>query len=88
LIRAPSYVQMKVRGSDGEHFNPQELAPDTADSMLEVARTLGIPEASLYFVAGFFRRGDCGTIVYYCIRLGELNRFRNAGQYRFSVKRC
>ena len=86
--RPPSYVQIKCRGSAGEHFNPQGHALGTVDGMLEVARTLGVSESSLYFVVGFFRRGDIRTVVYYCIPLGELDRFRTAGQYRFSVERC
>ncbi len=85
---SPSYVQIKCRGSGGEHFNPQGHAPNIVDSMLEVARALGIPEASLYFVVGFFRRSDVRTVVYYCIPLEELDRFKTTGQYRFSVERC
>ena len=85
---SPSYVQIKCRGSGGEHFNPQGHAPRIFDSMRDVARNLRIPENSLYFVAGFFRRGDVRTVVYYCIPLAELDRFKTTSQYRFSVERC
>jgi hypothetical protein len=87
---SPFYVQIKCRGSESEHFNPQGHARNIVDGMLEVARELGIPETSLYFVVGFFRRGDIRTIVYYCVPLEELDRFRKTptSQYRFSVERC
>lgn len=60
---APLYGQIKCRGSEGEHFNPQGHAPSTIDGMRRVARELSIPESSLYFVVGFFRRGDIRTVV-------------------------
>jgi hypothetical protein len=87
---SPSYVQIKCRGSGGEHYNPQGHSPSTIDGMRRVAQDLGIPESSLYFVVGFFRRGDIRTVVYYCIPLEELDRFQktSSGQYRFSVERC
>jgi hypothetical protein len=87
---APSYVQIKCRGSEGEHYNPQSHSPNTIDAMRQVAQDLSIPESSLYFVVGFFRRGDIRTVVYYCIPLKELDRFQktSSSQYRFSVERC
>ena len=87
---SPSYVQIKCRGSEGEHFNPQGHAPSTMDGMRRVAGELSIPESSLYLVVGFFRRGDIRTVTYYGIPLGELGRFRKTptSQYRFSVERC
>ena len=85
---SPSYVQIKCRGSEGEHFNPQGHSPTTIDSMRRVAKELRIPEASLYFVVGFFRRANIRTVVYYCIPLGELHRFQTTSQYRFSIDRC
>ena len=85
---SPSYVQIKCRGSGGEHFNPQGHGPETFGRMRKVAQNLGIPETSLYFVAGFFRRGDIRTVVYYCVPLGELDQFKTTSQYRFSVERC
>lgn len=85
---SPSYVQIKCRGSGGEQFNPQGHAPRIFHSMRAVAQNLKIPESSLYFVAGFFRRGDIRTVVYYCIPLAELEWFKTTSQYRFSVERC
>jgi len=87
---SPFYVQIKCRGSGGEHYNPQGHSPNTIDAMRQVAQDLSIPESSLYFVVGFFRRGDIRTVVYYCNPLEELARFQKAssGQYRFSVERC
>jgi hypothetical protein len=84
------YVQIKCRGSESEHFNPQGHARIVVDGMLELASELGIPETSLYFVVGFFKQGDIRTVVYYCIPLEELDRFRKTptSQYRFSVERC
>ncbi len=84
----PSYVQTKCRGSEGEHFNPQGHSPNTIDSMRRMAKDLDLPEASLYFVVGFFRQGDIRTGVYYCIPLEELHRFKTTNQYRFSIDRC
>ena len=51
---------------------------------------MSVLESSLYFVAGFFRQGDIRTVVYYCMPLGELGRFKkiSSSQYRFSVERC
>ncbi len=85
---SPSYVQIKRRGSEGEHFNPQGHNPNTIDGMRRVAKELRIPEASLYFVVGFFRRANIRTVVYYCIPLGELDKFKTTRQYRFFVERC
>lgn len=56
--------------------------------MRRVAKDLGVPEASLYFVVGFFRRGDVRTVVYYCIPLEDLDTFKTTNQYRFSIARC
>ena len=84
----PFYIQIKCRGSEGEHFNPQGHRPSTIDRMRQRAKDLSIPESSLYFVVGFFRRGDIRTVVYYYIPLEELDRFKINNQYRFSVDRC
>ena len=84
----PSYVQIKCRGSEGERFNPQGHRPNTIERMRQVAKVLSIPETSLYFVVGFFRGGDIRTVTYYCIPLGELDRFKPTSQYRFSVEQC
>lgn len=56
--------------------------------MRQVAKDLSIPESSLYFVVGFFRQGDIRTVVYYCIPLEKLDRFKTTSQYRFSVEQC
>ena len=87
---SPSYVQIKCRGSTSERYNPQGHSPTTVDGMRRVAQDLSIPESSLYFVVGFYKRGDIRTVLYYCIPLEELNRFKKTptSQYRFSVERC
>jgi hypothetical protein len=41
---------------------------------------LGLPEPSLYFDIGFFTAGDIRTVVYDCIPLAELDRFKTTGQ--------
>jgi|SRR5215203_181385 len=87
---SPHYMQIKCRGSEGKHYNPQGHSRNTIDGMQRVAQHLDILESSLYFVVGFYKQGDIRTAVYYGILLEELDRFKKAptSQYRFSVERC
>jgi hypothetical protein len=39
-------------------------------------------------IGGRLARDDIRTVVYYCVPLGELDRFKTNVQYRFSVERC
>jgi len=84
----PSYVQIKVRGSGGDDFNPQGHGPDDVQAMNQMADDLSIPRDCLYFVVGFFKNADIRTLVFFGIPLGEMARFWSGAQFRFSVASC
>ena len=85
---APFFVQIKVRGAPGDRPNPQGHSPDTIEAIQEGAARLAISEDSLYFVVGFYTRGDLRTSTFFTIPFSLLSQFRSSGQYRFSIGRC
>ncbi len=86
--KPPFYVQIKTRGSSGDHYHPQGHSITTFEKIQSAASQLGIPEDSLYLVVGFFMRGDLRQIRFFGIPFNSLSSFRSDSQYRFSVEKC
>jgi hypothetical protein len=87
---SPFYIQIKCRGSDVRHHNAQGHSQKTIEKISSMAKHLGIPDNSLYFVVGFFNNSDIRNIVFFAIPFSQLQRFKKkpTHQYRFSVKLC
>jgi hypothetical protein len=86
--QSPYYLQMKCRGSNEDRFNPQGFSQTTFDHITAVAQRLGIPQASLYFVVGFFHKGDIRNIIFFALSFVLLPHCKTSSQYRFSLKAC
>jgi hypothetical protein len=86
--QSPYYVQIKCRGSNKNQYNPQGFSQTTFDHITAVAQRLGIPQTSLYFVVGFFNKGDIRNIIFFALSFFLLPHFKTSSQYRFSLKAC
>ena len=85
---SPFYVQIKCRGSSGNTYNTQGYSPKVIDRIRVTAKALRIPTTSVYLVLGFFKQNDIRTMMFFAIPLTDLEPFKGAGQYRFSVELC
>ncbi|MGO9137239.1 MAG: hypothetical protein ACLP9S_04560 [Syntrophales bacterium] len=87
---SPFYVQIKCRGSKHSDYSAQGHSKTTINKIIRLAKRLGIPAKSLYFVVGFFKEHDIRKIRFFIIPFASLRHFEKTStrQYRFSVKAC
>ena len=83
--RSPFFFHFKSRGGIRSGIHPSDI-----DTIKTVARTLEIPGTSLYFVVGFFGRGDPGKRQFFVIPFERLYLYKYGDNdtYRFSLKYC